>query len=339
MTKTEKMKKPRRSGSKVSKAKTRNTKNPGGKTPCKQVDLGKKSRRWAFTINNYTKDDIKIVKSLDADYCIYGYEVGDNGTPHIQGYCQYKSTSRRLGEMKKRLPRAHLEVALGSPEQNIEYCKGYHGGKLKAEEENEYHEKGDPPAQGKRSDLESVKDDLKTKPMCEVVDNHFNTFLKYGRMMKEYRLIMQKHRTEPPIVEWVYGPTGIGKSRYAYTKSDSVYIKDQTPWWDLYDQEDVIVIDDFDGKWPFRDLLRLLDRYPYQGQIKGGYVKINSKYIIITCDRTMEDVYDGILSEHEMSQLKRRISIVKQIKGVEKDSVKPDVKKVKEKKPRDELDF
>lgn len=267
-----------------------------------------KYRGWAFTINNYTEDDVVNVKSLDADYFIYGYEVcPTTKTPHIQGYCNYRSSAMLLSQMKKRLPRAHLECAVGSPDDNIQYCMGYKKGVLKADKENEYYEVGIRPHQGKRLDLIKVQQDLEKKTLSDVATEHFNTYIRYGKMMREYKVLKQNHRSEPPIVEWVYGSTGVGKTKYAYSKSESVYFKDHTMWWDGYDQQEVIIIDDFDGKWPYRDLLRLLDRYPYQGQIKGGYVKINSKYIIITCDRCVDKLYEAILTKHELSQLKRRI--------------------------------
>ena len=86
-------------------------------------------------------------------------------------------------------------------------------------------------------------------------------------------------------------------------------MKDGTPWWDGYTNQDVILIDDFDGKWPFRDLLRLLDRYPYQGQIKGGYVKINSPHIYITCEFPPADIYQP---GNELNQIIRRLDIILQ---------------------------
>lgn len=80
-------------------------------------------------------------------------------------------------------------------------------------------------------------------------------------------------------------------------------------WWDGYEQQEAIIIDDFDGKWPYRDLLRLLDRYPYQGQYKGGYVKINSPYIYITCEYSPSFFWRG----NEFAQIHRRLSEIKHL--------------------------
>jgi len=80
-------------------------------------------------------------------------------------------------------------------------------------------------------------------------------------------------------------------------------------WWDGYEQQEAIIIDDFDGKWPYRDLLRLLDRYPYQGQFKGGYFKVNSPYIYITCEFAPSYFWQG----NEYAQVFRRLKEVKYV--------------------------
>ncbi|CAB9511926.1 unknown protein [Seminavis robusta] len=50
----------------------------------------KQSTRYVFTINNYTDNDIKLLKPFYEDYCkylVYGKEVGEKElTPHLQGF-------------------------------------------------------------------------------------------------------------------------------------------------------------------------------------------------------------------------------------------------------------
>ena len=75
---------------------------------------------WCFTINNSTPKDEEIDKDLFT-YLIIGREVGEQGTPHLQGYAIMPKQTTLVG-MKKLFPRAHLEVAKGSPEQNKIYC-------------------------------------------------------------------------------------------------------------------------------------------------------------------------------------------------------------------------
>lgn len=256
-----------------------------------------RSRAWVFTINNWTTEDFDIAKKLPADYIIIGRETGESGTPHLQGYAHF-SNAKTLTACSKLMPRAHLAVARGSPQQNTTYC---------SKSDLDPWVTGDMPMQGKRNDLESLKADVDTLPLKQVADLHFAEFLRYGTMIKVYKSIQFVDRTTPPRVEWIWGSTGCGKTRYAASITPlSFYIKDGTMWWDGYEQQQTIIIDDFDGKWPFRDLLRLLDRYPYQGQFKGGYIKINSPTIVITADAP-PSTRMAHLAEPEYDQLVRRI--------------------------------
>lgn len=82
-----------------------------------------RSCTWVFTINNYTEEDIKRLEGLDVDefFTVFGEEVGEKGTPHLQGYIR----------AEKRLRRANIEKVLGgrawcavthNPVAAIGYC-------------------------------------------------------------------------------------------------------------------------------------------------------------------------------------------------------------------------
>lgn len=50
-----------------------------------------------------------------------GYEVGENGTRHLQGYVEILVPTR-LGALKKVYPKAHWEFSRGSSKENYDYC-------------------------------------------------------------------------------------------------------------------------------------------------------------------------------------------------------------------------
>lgn len=80
------------------------------------------SKRWVFTLNNYTREMSAIVREkLGSDgFYIFGREVGELGTPHLQGYVEFH---RRVRPMKICLEGLiHWEKAKGSKQENIEYC-------------------------------------------------------------------------------------------------------------------------------------------------------------------------------------------------------------------------
>lgn len=80
-----------------------------------------RARRWTFTLNNYSINDIRLVESKKCQYLVCGFEVGLNGNPHMQGYIEFKE-SVKFSAMKNWLPGAHFEKALGSAYQNFVYC-------------------------------------------------------------------------------------------------------------------------------------------------------------------------------------------------------------------------
>lgn len=81
-----------------------------------------RSRKWCFTWNNYTDEEYgTLAHTFQACQYIFGKEVGENGTKHVQGFVEYKNPVD-FTKMKKLLPKAHIEKAKGTLKQNFEYC-------------------------------------------------------------------------------------------------------------------------------------------------------------------------------------------------------------------------
>jgi len=261
------------------------------------------ARNICFTINNPTEDDRKWCADVVCDYIVYGDEVGEGGTPHIQGYIEFKS-SKRFRTLKEMCPRAHYEKRAGTSKQASDYCK----------KDGHFVERGHLSRPGARSDLAEVVGDVASGlKMREVAEAHPIQFVKYHRGLEKLQYVLAPDRTEPPRVVWLWGLAGSGKSREACV--GDFYIKDNSQWWDGYEYQKRIVIDDFDAdRWNFRDLLRLLDRYPYQGQTKGGYIRINSPEIYITCEFAPESCrWNG--TANSLAQLLRRIAEIREVRA------------------------
>ena len=83
-----------------------------------------KFKNWTFTLNNYTeieRDALKACGEL-VRYMVVGEEVGESGTPHLQGFVTMKNACR-FNSMKQLIgDRAHIEPAKGNVEQNFKYC-------------------------------------------------------------------------------------------------------------------------------------------------------------------------------------------------------------------------
>lgn len=264
----------------------------------------KRQRGWVFTLNNYTEEEYnQLINTPRTKYICIGKEKGESGTPHLQGYIEWVNP-QRLSGLKKINKRAHWEPRRGTPQEAAMYCQ----------KEGDFDELGELPMEnGKRRGLQMACDEvLKGTPIEEVATMYPSEFVRYSGGLKSLNTIKVKPRDpkEPPHVVWLWGLAGVGKTREAYEAHEKVYIKDGTQWWDGYDGQTAIIIDDFEVvEWNYRDLLRLLDRYPYRGQFKGGYVNINSPYIYITCEHHPSYIWSG----NKLSQVTRRLTEIKNI--------------------------
>lgn len=271
-------------------------------------DDGRKHRAWLFVINNWTASDEFAVSALMKKSVIYGIsgkEVGKKGTPHLQSYVRFKD-AQSFDWMKKQLTRAHLKVAKGSDKANQKYCSKDH----------DFREWGTPAeGQGKRNDIHEVADLIKNRQitMYGIMFEYPELYLRYNRGFEKMFHAAQANRSrdKAPEIHWRWGLTGTGKTIYVWDKysDDDIYVKDGTQWWDGYTQQKVILFDDFDNSIPYKTFLLITDRNPYQGQVKGGYVKINSPIMYITSDKSPEDFWYG----NELKQVTRRLTSVTEI--------------------------
>lgn len=264
-------------------------------------------RRICFTLNNYTENDEKqFKKNYDnkiISYIIYGYEIGpNNGTPHLQGYIEF-SKQLYFGSIKTICPSMHFERAKGNAGSNIKYCS-------KDENTVEY---GKPKEQGKRNDLEKIKTMVKeNKPMSEILDECTNfQQMRCAEKLIQYKKLDIKTRNIPEVI-YIHGKSGTGKTEYAHKICDekSTYcINDKMDWFDGYDMDNDVIINDFrSSKCEYSKLLNLMDGYQMRVPIKGGFTIWQPKRIIFTSTIHPTNLYKGMDKEDTLYQLLRRIT-------------------------------
>ncbi len=125
------------------------------------------TKNWCFTLNNYVDYNVQEILGLQCySYLIVGREVGADGTPHLQGYIQFRER-KRFTAVQKIIARAHWEAARGTQEQNREYCS----------KDGDFEERGQPIVQGKHKKAnlaEAVIDWADNRPTTREM------LLKYG---------------------------------------------------------------------------------------------------------------------------------------------------------------
>jgi len=82
------------------------------------------SKRWCFTLNNYTEEEYGDILQTIKEKCkiyIIGKEIGEqNKIPHLQGYIEFNENRRPLETFK--IKRIHWEKAKGDKIENYKYC-------------------------------------------------------------------------------------------------------------------------------------------------------------------------------------------------------------------------
>jgi hypothetical protein len=268
--------------------------------------MNKKVQKFCFTLNNYTEDEYRKIREYMVSKCVYGIvgrEIGELGTPHLQGYFNLGRDGRKsFATLKKEIgSRAHIEQARGSDEQNRTYCS----------KTGDFVEHGELQSSGKRNDLNDVAEAItKGGSVEDVALSHPSTYIKFHRGIEALHSVVASRRTRSfkTEVSVLVGAPGSGKSRYASAKSASLgstYYKPRGEWWDGYNGQISVVIDDFYGWLKYDDLLKITDRYPYQVPIKGGYRQFTSKYIFITSNVEIDKWYK--FEGYDTTALRRRI--------------------------------
>lgn len=253
------------------------------------------ARNWIFTINNPVSEPV-LVESMR--YLLYGREVSPSGTPHLQGYVQFVN-KMVLSRVKLVLgSTAHCEIARGS----VLECTVY------AKKDGDFSEFGE----SKLGANESRK--RKREEVCaEIVVGHQKKLPiidmivanpHYARDIKELQIVRHPKRleSEKPRVLYLHGSTGSGKTtstRNVCLRSGmDYYVKSSGHrWWSSYDQQKVVLLEEFTSCFTVSSFLQLCDGGEYRVEFKCGNTEFNSPFIIICSNRAPEEQYSQVLLE------------------------------------------
>lgn len=252
-------------------------------------------RDWVFVINNYTADDVaaveKMSQSSSVQYIVYGLEVGKEcGTPHIQGYVYFRNI-RSFESMKKDLERANIQPRLrqSTPTCAAVYCK----------KDGNFKEVGVCPlTQEEKGRKESARWEtawtLAKAGDIEAIEPRIR-LSSYSTLCR----IANDYRPMPPTLpvvdcHWYHGPSGSCKSVTARVINPPLFVKGLNRWHDLYKDESVMLIDEWNPDVPpyLNQLLKTwCDHYPYPAEIKGSVRMIRPAKIIVTSNYTLKECF------------------------------------------------
>lgn len=256
---------------------------------------------WGETVD-YIKDNVK--------YIIYKREIcPDTKKLHYHIYVEFikrvvmKSIKKIFGD-----DTIHIEKRMGSVKQ----CQDY----IKKDKDDGFvvFEDGDVSKQGERNDIkDAVNSIIEGATTLDIIEENPVVFCKYHKALEKIKFEVMKENAN----KWrnikttvLIGPAGCGKTRTVIDKygSENVFKLNSsdkgTVWFNGYEGEKVLLIDDFYGWIKYGDFLTMLDGYKYRCDIKGGHTWAFWDTIYITSNDAVSSWYAKGLTP----ALKRRIN-------------------------------
>ena len=223
-------------------------------------------RKVAFTLNNYTDSEFTQLLDSFADmkYAI-GKEVGEEGTPHLQGYVEF-GKQLSLNQLKKINNRMHIEKCRGNREQNRKYCC-------------------------KEGNFVSTL----PVPLNERLLNKYSDVIWKDWQSRIIEIISRE--PDNRTVHWFYEESGnVGKSflcKYLYLKHDALICSGKKDdvfnqvkiWLDSQDEESppLVICDIPRSGYDFVNygvLEKLKDGLLYSGKYEGGVCALDNMHVV-----------------------------------------------------------
>lgn len=288
--------------------------------------------KWCFTVNNHPDSfrtglaALHNVLGATIRYICGQIEIAPStGQRHFQGYVQLKK-SQRLSWLRNNISgTAHWEAqkskdnnaarmycckvdATTVPDTFVEYGTFVKGA-------------------GARTDLVPFRDTIRDGVrMNTMLDEYLLEMARYPKLYQMIRSLTKPVRVNDLQVILFFGEPGTGKTRKVWDDHPdhwSVPIGDKL-WFDGYDLDPVVLLDDFAGavsKVSLTDTLRLLDRYPIQVPIKGGFTWFMPDVVYITTNIHPRGWYKWLGREVHWRALIRRFTqvIIFEVDGSQND--------------------
>jgi hypothetical protein len=284
-----------------------------------------RAMRWCYTVNNYSDEEVKAVteayKRIDVTEGAVETEVGDEGTPHLQGFICFEDRKTRGFVCRLLGGRAHVEILQGSLKSNWDYC---------TKTGNIVAQKGQKPEdqaqlRRKKADaraLQIIKDAYVMSPaqFMEVWPMEW-----LHRRSAIEKLMIDGQQARQKVYDgklgyknfWVWGSTGLGKSRWAANQAplNETYKKGHNKWWDGFQasKHKLVIIDD----WPTGQRGEALayhlkiwgDRYPFIAEVKNSAIVLapGDWKLIITSNFNIDEVFTNT---EDQKAIKRRFCVI-----------------------------
>lgn len=270
------------------------------------TDTTGNTRIRSVAITIFDENEMIKFSELPCKYKIFGKEICPNtGRIHWQAYIYFKN-ARSFKSIKKDLPTAHIEKAIGTAEQNRIYCS----------KDGDFIEEGIMPQQGKKVSA----DELRKMTNEEIIDLDSRCHKAYinARDLLNNDLDIDDIAKEIKVY-WIQGQSGIGKTEMAKqimrANSEKLgkkcnLIKYENTFYSGIGEAKMALYDDFrDNHMKASEFINLIDYNKHSMNIKGGN-KVNTyNLIIFTSIQKLDEIYKNVHEESQKQWL-RRIEVI-----------------------------
>ena len=209
---------------------------------------------------------------------------------HIHVYVNF---SKPVQLTSKTCLGAHIAKCRGTAEQNIKYIESHHPDLI--------WEIGERP-KGNENINESW-DKFIEDIHNGCVDKDSKMYARYHTYADRRMAELKEHRDYEGDLKdknlWIWGPSRTGKTYWARHFSDEKkYVKPINKWWDGYDGQKVVIIEDIDPdscKHLAHHMKLWADRYPFTAALKGSSTVVSpAQYnLIVTSNYCIDECFDG----------------------------------------------
>lgn len=305
-----------------------------------------------ITINNPDQNgytEVRITNILTQSrirYACMSREIGDNGTEHVHIYILFPS-ARRFSTLKKRFPKAHIEKAYGSPQDNRDYIlkegKWKNTTKSETSIDGSFREFGEIPTSYMLGipEMDEIYEDIKHGvSTSQILENHPKHLFKVNSIdavRQAYLSDKYREHLRTVVVTYIYGSTATGKTRSIFNRYAPERICRITTYgkngvkFDSYRGEDVLVFEEFASQIPIEEMLNYLDIYPIMLPARYNDKVACFTKVFITSNLPINRQYVAV-QEHKPKTYQaflRRINYVEHFKSdgsVEKTKLNKEVK-------------
>lgn len=279
--------------------------------------LNMQRNAYQITINNPEVNGfshIIIKKALIENFSTLRYfcmadEIGEQGTYHTHVYVYFNSRVR-FKTVKKHFPPAHIEIAHGNIQSNIDYIckKGKWENTSKAETrvEGTYEEWGDVPKQkGQIQEMEELYQMIDAGyTNAEILAMNNDYILNIDKLDKvRITLFTDKYKGKRRLnlkVIYISGITGTGKTRGVLDEHGdaNVYrVSDYLHPFDQYTCQPVIAFEEFRSSLRISDMLNYCDIYPISLPARYSNKVACYETVYILSNTSLESQYQDVQKE------------------------------------------